>query len=210
MIDQSSLDITNILGSEIGQTKLLSGEYSIPCPDCKGDDRFIVWPNEHPKGGNGGKFWCRGCNISGDCIDAYVLIHKVTKSMAMIELNIYKGEQPNGAKPPPVDLTRAPEDVPQKDTSVSPPPVEPPMTMLEECQRHEHGIEVYTEIGCVEISHWGRPAISIPTLLAKTDSDPGISYLKFLDGNKPSYMPAANLEEKLKERGLDKNHTSCW
>jgi hypothetical protein len=41
------------------------GEYVSPCPDCGGDDRFHVWPNE----GSNGRFWCRQCGKSGDMIE---------------------------------------------------------------------------------------------------------------------------------------------
>ena len=41
------------------------GEYVSSCPDCGGDDRFHVWPNE----GLNGRFWCRQCGKSGDMIE---------------------------------------------------------------------------------------------------------------------------------------------
>ncbi|HOV88365.1 MAG TPA: primase-helicase zinc-binding domain-containing protein, partial [Syntrophobacteraceae bacterium] len=40
------------------------GEYAGPCPSCGGDDRFRVWPGQ----GEGGRFWCRGCNKHGDAV----------------------------------------------------------------------------------------------------------------------------------------------
>ncbi|MBU4232758.1 MAG: zinc-binding protein [Proteobacteria bacterium] len=41
------------------------GEYSGPCPLCQdGKDRFRVWPEQ----GDGGRWWCRQCGRSGDCI----------------------------------------------------------------------------------------------------------------------------------------------
>ena len=39
------------------------GEYSGACPWCGGQDRFRVWPGQ-----DGGRFWCRQCNKSGDAI----------------------------------------------------------------------------------------------------------------------------------------------
>lgn len=40
-------------------------EYCGPCPMCKGEDRFLVWPEE----GEGGRFHCiRGCGWKGDAI----------------------------------------------------------------------------------------------------------------------------------------------
>ena len=41
------------------------GEYAGPCPQCGGRDRFRVWPAE----GDHGRFWCRGCDWSGDAVD---------------------------------------------------------------------------------------------------------------------------------------------
>lgn len=39
------------------------GEFAGACPFCGGNDRFRVWP-EH----DGGRYWCRGCEKSGDSI----------------------------------------------------------------------------------------------------------------------------------------------
>ena len=39
------------------------GEYAGACPWCGGEDRFRVWPER-----NGGRYWCRGCGKTGDCI----------------------------------------------------------------------------------------------------------------------------------------------
>jgi len=41
------------------------GEWHGPCPDCGGEDRFHVWPNENE--GKGG-YWCRACGKTGDNI----------------------------------------------------------------------------------------------------------------------------------------------
>jgi hypothetical protein len=41
------------------------GEYVSPCPDCEGDDRFLVWPHQGPNG----RFWCRQCGKKGDLIE---------------------------------------------------------------------------------------------------------------------------------------------
>jgi len=40
------------------------GEYASPCPGCGGKDRFRSWPSQ----GNGGRWWCRQCDESGDLI----------------------------------------------------------------------------------------------------------------------------------------------
>lgn len=39
------------------------GEYAGPCPFCGGNDRFRVWP-EYKEG----RYWCRGCENTGDAI----------------------------------------------------------------------------------------------------------------------------------------------
>lgn len=41
------------------------GEHAGPCPRCGGTDRFRLWPDEDETG----RFWCRGCEWSGDGID---------------------------------------------------------------------------------------------------------------------------------------------
>lgn len=38
-------------------------EYAGGCPWCGGNDRFLVWPLH-----KGGRYWCRGCNKTGDAI----------------------------------------------------------------------------------------------------------------------------------------------
>lgn len=40
------------------------GEYAGPCHKCGGQDRFRAWPEQ----GQGGSWWCRGCDKGGDCI----------------------------------------------------------------------------------------------------------------------------------------------
>ena len=41
------------------------GEYHSPCPRCAGNDRFHVWPTQYE---GKGSFWCRSCDLGGDCI----------------------------------------------------------------------------------------------------------------------------------------------
>lgn len=60
------------LAEEVGLTtkrvaSTNGGEYSSPCPECGGDDRFRLWPKQ--KATNCiGRYWCRRCDISGDAI----------------------------------------------------------------------------------------------------------------------------------------------
>lgn len=54
------------LAQHIGGLKeKTSGEYAGSCPECGGEDRFLVWPSNGDTGG----FWCRQCGFSGDGID---------------------------------------------------------------------------------------------------------------------------------------------
>lgn len=46
-------------------SSLKGGEYHSPCPRCAGTDRFHVWPQQYD---GKGSFWCRSCDIGGDCI----------------------------------------------------------------------------------------------------------------------------------------------
>ena len=48
-----------------GLREKTDGEYAGPCPECGGDDRFLIWPSD----GDTGRFWCRQCGFSGDGIE---------------------------------------------------------------------------------------------------------------------------------------------
>jgi len=60
------------------------GEYVGPCPLCGGVDRFHVWPEE----GDGGKYWCRGCEKGGDIIQYLREIRKLSYLDACKEAGI--------------------------------------------------------------------------------------------------------------------------
>jgi DNA primase len=70
------------------------GEYAGACPFCGGNDRFRVWPET-------GRYWCRGCDKSGDSIQ--YLIEK--KGLSYVEACHYLGHDPgprkNGQHPSP-------------------------------------------------------------------------------------------------------------
>ena len=57
------------------------GEYVGPCPLCGGVDRFHVWPQE----GDGGRWWCRGCEKSGDIIQYLRDVRKLCYLEACLE-----------------------------------------------------------------------------------------------------------------------------
>lgn len=56
-----SMIVDYLEGRGIKTKKKKPNEYTSACPKCGGDDRFIVWLQEN-------KFWCRGCEWSGDYI----------------------------------------------------------------------------------------------------------------------------------------------
>jgi DNA primase len=59
------LDLLREDGIEPKRTSSTNGgQYASECPLCGGKDRFCSWPEE----GNGGRWWCRGCERSGDLI----------------------------------------------------------------------------------------------------------------------------------------------
>ncbi len=66
------------------------GEYASPCPVCGGKDRFRAWPEE----GIGGKWWCRGCNKGGDCIQ-YL---RDVRNMSYLEACAFLGYEPELSK----------------------------------------------------------------------------------------------------------------
>lgn len=61
------------------------GEWSGPCPWCGGDDRFLIWPEY-----KGGRYWCRGCNKSGDAVQYIRDSRDLTFSEALDYLGIEK------------------------------------------------------------------------------------------------------------------------
>ncbi len=66
------------------------GEYAGPCPFCGGNDRFLVWP-EHKDG----RFWCRGCEKTGDAVQ-YI---RDTRNLSFFEALKYLGiEKPRFKK----------------------------------------------------------------------------------------------------------------
>lgn len=61
LVEQKGLQLRRVSSSK-------GGEFACACPMCGGDersDRFRVWPEQ----GDGGKWWCRQCDIGGDCIE---------------------------------------------------------------------------------------------------------------------------------------------
>ncbi|MBW2149254.1 MAG: hypothetical protein JRI22_19805 [Deltaproteobacteria bacterium] len=73
-----------IIGKKVASTN--GGEYASPCPGCGGEDRFRCWPEE----GDGGRWWCRHCNKSGDVIQ-YL---REFKGMSYRDACIFLGRTP--------------------------------------------------------------------------------------------------------------------
>jgi DNA primase len=85
----------NILDLFEDLTQINNSEWAGPCPKCGGDDRFRVWPEK-------GRFWCRGCGIRGDAIDAYRLVHDCGFLEARAALGIETGHSlPGNTAPKP-------------------------------------------------------------------------------------------------------------
>lgn len=61
------------------------GEWHGPCPDCGGQDRFHVWPNEND---GKGSYWCRVCEKHGDNIQFLIDFEGMTFREACTRLNI--------------------------------------------------------------------------------------------------------------------------
>ena len=62
------MNILDLLKQDGFKPQKESTNYSSPCPGCGGVDRFVVWPDQ----GQGGRYWCRHCQKSGDAI-TYVM-----------------------------------------------------------------------------------------------------------------------------------------
>ena len=65
------------------------GEFCGACPFCGGNDRFRVWPNN-----KGGRFWCRACGKTGDCVQ-YI---RETRGLGYIEALKFLGIENNYKK----------------------------------------------------------------------------------------------------------------
>jgi hypothetical protein len=62
MIDQSSIDLIQLIGGKLKRVaRTQGGEYAGACPFCGGRDRFRVWPDR-------GRWWCRVCERHGDAL----------------------------------------------------------------------------------------------------------------------------------------------
>ncbi len=85
------MDLIN-LASEIGLEPKRSAstngsEYSSACPDCGGNDRFRIWPNQQTKNCVG-KFWCRQCDKKGDAIQFCIDFLGLTFQQAKEKLGV--------------------------------------------------------------------------------------------------------------------------
>lgn len=73
---------------KVSSTK--GGEYASACPMCGGRDRFRLWPES----GDGGLWWCRGCNKGGDAIQ----LLRDAKGMTFKEACVQLGRQTTAMK----------------------------------------------------------------------------------------------------------------
>lgn len=112
----AAVDLLALISSDVKLRRVAmtnEGEYAGPCPFCGGHDRFRVWP-AHPSGK--GRWWCRGCNRSGDAITYLQMNYGLTFRAACERLGL---ESHSG--PSPVTNDQKPQAPPAE-----PPPVVPP------------------------------------------------------------------------------------
>jgi DNA primase len=75
------------------------GEWTGPCPECGGKDRFHVWPYTNCEKGS---YWCRGCDKSGDNIQFLIDFEGMNFKDACAWLNIHL-DQNYHSKPAPTE-----------------------------------------------------------------------------------------------------------
>ena len=81
------------------------GEYAGPCPWCGGNDRFLIWPQY-----KGGRYWCRGCEKTGDTIQYLRDSRGLSFAEACQKLGISKaGYKRKRSKPAPEKPTFKPK-----------------------------------------------------------------------------------------------------
>lgn len=91
--------IVDLLTQDSVESQLVAntngGEYAGPCPMCGGEDRFRAWPNE----GDNGRWWCRGCGQSGDCIEYLTRCRNMSYRDAFKFMGVDLGETRRARRP---------------------------------------------------------------------------------------------------------------
>jgi DNA primase len=103
-------DLLGIIGTDVRLKRATkrTGQWSGPCPKCRGEDRFCVWPERN-------RFWCRVCDWKGDGID-YL---RETRGLSFVEARAMMG----GELPTPEKRKPAAAPAPTYRTA-EPPPAE--------------------------------------------------------------------------------------
>lgn len=113
-------DLLALAGQSVRLRRVAStngGEWAGPCPFCgEGTDRFRVWPNL-----DGGRWWCRVCDRSGDSIAYLVERGDITPQEAGKIRREAEGTPATSGPRPRHDTAPAPPPAPVKYT-VTPPP----------------------------------------------------------------------------------------
>lgn len=95
--------ILALIEEDVHLRRVTAHELSGPCPECGGDDRFRVWPEQ-------GRWWCRRCEKGGDAIQYLREFHGMGYREACAELGIEpQAPRQNRQKP---QWTPKPADTP--------------------------------------------------------------------------------------------------
>ncbi|MGD9209608.1 MAG: CHC2 zinc finger domain-containing protein [Desulfobacteraceae bacterium] len=111
------LDLTRQCGIDsvkMASSKSRGDEYWSACPDCGGDDRFHVWPDQN-KGR--GSYWCRGCGKTGDNIRFLMDFKGKSFKDACEILNIEIEKKENWTPRPPSEKKKTPQNTFQSEQS---------------------------------------------------------------------------------------------
>lgn len=87
----NSYNIKELYESRGFQARLKTGqEFTGPCPFCGGTDRFQLFTTQGNDGA--GRYWCRQCGASGDCIQFLRELDNLTYKQALDALGIAHDE----------------------------------------------------------------------------------------------------------------------
>lgn len=136
-MDLSHIDILQVIPGSFKFKTQKDSEYAGACPNCGGDDRFII--RTKPEDGSNPNYWCRQCGINGDALTYLTKIQDMPFSEALANLGI---QSSNGTSQ---TSKRGYRDM--QDYAV------------------QHGLDAedLIEAGWQEITYQDRPAISFST-----------------------------------------------